>query len=69
MKLLPAPDCSKHHGEIDPKRLREHRAHFATAIDAKRFPIISRHWNGLFVINGELAVNDHGRVPEALRHE
>lgn len=36
---------------------REHHAQRATAIDAERFPIISRHWPGLLIVNGQLCRN------------
>jgi hypothetical protein len=44
MKLITAPDFSKHHYELPPKALREFHALRATAIDARRFPILAAHW-------------------------
>ena len=42
-----------------------------TVIDARKYPIIARHWPGLRVINGDLAFNDNcrARLSEGVRHE
>ena len=71
MKILIPPSPDKHHYQLPPKARREFFAVEGTAIDAERYPILSRHWPGVIAIGGALAINDNcrARLPEGVRYE
>ena len=66
MKIITAPDVGKHHWHENPQSIRRHNAKFATALDARKFPILAKHYPGIMVVGGELACNDD---PKGGRHE
>ena len=58
MKIL-STEIPSNHNYVDPPRWwRELNAQRATAIDADKRQILAKHWPGLLIVNGKLAVTD-----------
>ena len=58
MKLFNTEIPRNHHYDTPPRWWRELNALKATAIDASKYPILSRHWPNVLVVGGQLACND-----------
>ncbi len=71
MKYIRKPNSNGNKSNGPSKAKREYHALQATALDAKKFPILCKHWPGIIVINDELAVNDNNvvKLPQGVRYE
>lgn len=72
MIMIKAPSVSKgHHYDNPPEANRKFTALKATALDARKFPILAKHWDGVLIVGDKLAVNDNCRVklPKGVRYE
>ena len=73
MKLIFAPDVVKdgHHHINPPESVREFASLKATALDAERYPILAKHWDGVLIVGDKLAINDNCRVklPKGVQYD
>jgi hypothetical protein len=72
MIMISAPHVSKgHHHDYPPEASREYAALKATALDARKFPILAKHWPGVLIVGDKLAVNENCdlRLPKGVRYD
>ncbi len=68
MTILHAPTFDNTNFDREPPLVsREFHASLATALDARKYPIIAKHFGGLLLIDGRLALN--GNAGKGVRHE